>query len=315
MDQLKTLNGMNFMKTISTRILPVIVLVLGLVVSCTDFEPAIPYKNLKHGAYMRTVSIAPPGTYNYFDLSNSTFTITVEYVDAQNGALLDSYDIYGLVKRGTTVIFTERFIKSIPKTAFSPDPESGRPRATFSISYNEAKAVLGFDDSDIEGGDIFEYRAELKLTDGRVYSVHNTGSDIKGGAYFRSPFLYRVNVVCPVVINLAGTWSTIASGDFGDGSGGSSGTYTGLTAVVTIEELSEGVYRINDMSFGLYPQVGYSEPPGRIQDVCGTLLDMGDTDQYGDPFTITGVIVDNNTFTLNWRNTWGDTGTVTATRL
>ncbi len=291
------------------------VLVFALTISCKDFEPAIPYENLKFGAYMRTISIQAPGTYNLFDLANSTFTITVEYVDPAKGALLDSYDIYGL-KRGASGATDEFFIKSIPRTAFSPDPESGYLRTTFSISYNEAKAAIGFDDSDVEGGDTFEYRAVLKLTDGREYSFNNSGVAITGGAFYRSPFLYRVNVVCPIIYNIAGTWSTVASGDYGDGSGGSAATYTNLNATVTITQVEEGVYLIDDMSFGLYPQ-GYGDikVPGRVRDVCNELVDLGDTDHYGDPFTITGVIINANSFTLTWRNTWGDTGTVTATRM
>lgn len=303
------------MKRIKQTLFAAGIMVLGLVVSCKEFEPAIPYKNLKFGAYMRTISIAPPGTYNLFDLANSTFTITVEYVDSKKGALLESYDIYGRKRRGTSAT-SEAFIKSIPASAFSPDPSTGNLRTTFSISYNEAKAALGIDDSDVEGGDSFDYRAELHLTDGRVYDASNTGTDVTGGAFFRSPFFYRVNVVCPVIYNIEGTWSTVASGDFGNGSGGSAGTYTGLNATVTIEELEEGVYRIDDMSFGLYPQ-GYGDikVPGRVRDVCNDLIDLGDTDHYGDPFTITGLIINANSFTLTWRNTWGDTGTVTATRL
>ncbi len=303
------------MKKITQHSIALVIVILGLVVSCKDFEPAIPYENLKFGAYMRTIAIEPPGTFNLFDLANSRFTITVEYVDGAGGNLLDSYDIYGKKRRGTSET-AEAFIKSIPRSAFSPDPGTGYLRATFSITYNEVKAAIGFDDSDVEGGDSFDFRADLRLTDGRVYNASNTGTDITGGAFFRSPFFYRVNVVCPVIYNLVGTWSTTASGDFGDGSGGSAATYTGLTATVVITEVEEGIYMIDDLSFGLYPQ-GYGDlkVPGRIRDVCNDLVDLGDTDHYGDPFTITGVIINENSFTLTWRNTWGDTGTVTASRI
>ena len=71
---------------------------------------------------------------------------------------------------------------------------------------------------------------------------------------------------------------------------------------------------IDDMSFGLYPDVyGISAPPGQVN-LCGTdISDRGDTDQYGDPFTITGTLNLDGMVDLTWINTWGDRGTVVLT--
>ncbi len=116
--------------------------------------------------------------------------------------------------------------------------------------------------------------------------------------------------------DLAGTYSTVANGGIGDGSGGQSQNYSGLPYTVTLTATaSAGVYTVSDMSFGLYPLV-YSdtEPSGRISDTCDTIVDLGDTDQYGDPFTINGSVDPvSGVITLSWSNTWGDTGDVVLT--
>lgn len=116
--------------------------------------------------------------------------------------------------------------------------------------------------------------------------------------------------------NLAGTYNTLASGFTGNGSGGTNQAYNNLPYTVTLTATAvPGVYMISDMSFGLYP-LGYGDtaPQGRIEDLCNNLSDLGDVDQYDDPFTMSGT-VDTTTgvITLSWSNTWGDRGNVVLT--
>ncbi len=117
--------------------------------------------------------------------------------------------------------------------------------------------------------------------------------------------------------DLAGTYSTLMSGDAGDGMGGSQATYNNLPSTVIITTTSvDGTYSIDDMSFGLYP-LGYSDPilpNGRLQDVCGRISDLGDTDRFGDAFTITGTVNGDGTISISWSNNYGDTGTGVLTK-
>lgn len=124
---------------------------------------------------------------------------------------------------------------------------------------------------------------------------------------------HNIQITCES--DIAGTYSSVANGDVGDGSGGSRGTYSNLTTTVTLTEVSEGVYEIDDMSFGLYEQgYGDSSPSGRVNDVCDAIGDLGDADQYGDPFTIVGTRdASTGVITLTWSNTYGDGGNVTLT--
>lgn len=122
-----------------------------------------------------------------------------------------------------------------------------------------------------------------------------------------------VFVFCPS--DLGGTYNTIASGDFGDGEGGSAGTYSDLESTVTFTDLGAGIYDVDDITFGLYP-VGYGDdaPSGIVIDNCSTLVgDPDNTDQYNDPITINGQVNADGTLTLTWSNTYGDTGDVVLT--
>lgn len=115
--------------------------------------------------------------------------------------------------------------------------------------------------------------------------------------------------------DIGGTYDSVADGTVGDGSGGSGGNYTGLPTTVTFTKQGATTYEVDDMSFGLYP-LGYGDtaPAGRVTDTCDAIADMGDTDQYGDPFTIAGTrSAADGVINLTWSNTWGDSGNVTLT--
>ena len=119
-----------------------------------------------------------------------------------------------------------------------------------------------------------------------------------------------VEFSCPS--DISGTYTTRSIASFGDGAGGSRDNLFNIPSVVNIEETgSPGIYTIDDMSFGLYPSVYRdARPKGRIEDICGFLTDLGDTDQYFDPFYIEGFVTGDSTLTINWRNDFGDNGEV-----
>ncbi|UCS93421.1 DUF4843 domain-containing protein [Echinicola marina] len=129
---------------------------------------------------------------------------------------------------------------------------------------------------------------------------------------------YKMRMVC--ASQLEGTysvfWETLI---LGDGSGGASQTLTNYTFNNTIDiaEVGTGVYQLSDMTFGLYPNgYGDSGATGRISDNCNDITgDASNTDQYGDPFTISGTADPiNGTIRIVWSNTYGDGGTVVLTK-
>lgn len=153
------------------------------------------------------------------------------------------------------------------------------------------------DESSLLPGDQFIFTYEISMQDGRIFDIASK---------------YNVTFSCPS--DLAGNYSFESSGGVGDGSGGQAGSYSGLTGEVTLTDEGSGIYTVDDMSFGLYDQgYGDTSPPGRIEDVCGSISDLGDVDQYSDPFTISGTVNEDGTIELTWGNTWGDTGNVVLT--
>ena len=61
--------------------------------SCRDFvEPNIPYTDFDTAAYLRTISRTST-TFNFFDLANSKFALTLEAVDAEDGNTVETVEI------------------------------------------------------------------------------------------------------------------------------------------------------------------------------------------------------------------------------
>lgn len=112
-----------------------------------------------------------------------------------------------------------------------------------------------------------------------------------------------------------GSYTITASGNTG---GGAPYAADEITSGVVISQVGADVLQFDDMSFGLYPDVyGDTAPKGRVTisdcEDGGTLTDMGDLDQYDDPFTINGTLNADGSISLTWSNTYGDNGVVTLT--
>ena len=125
---------------------------------------------------------------------------------------------------------------------------------------------------------------------------------------------YDVTLISCASTGLAGEYNSVANGFFGDGDGGPDASYSDLQAEIVIAEIRPGLYEIDDMTFGLYPQLYGDDPvPGQVN-LCGTgITDRGDTDHYGDPFTITGTLNGDGTVNLSWHNEYGDRGDIVLT--
>ncbi len=129
-----------------------------------------------------------------------------------------------------------------------------------------------------------------------------------------------IRTICPS--DLAGTYTVFYEYlQTGDSEGGPNQTATNFVIAaadeVKWEETSGAAnYLIDDMSFGMYPGLyGDAAPSGRISDSCNELTgDSANVDQYGDPFTISGVVNEDGTISLSWSNTYGDGGDVILTK-
>lgn len=279
---------------------------LVIISSCRDFvDPAIPYNGFERGTYLRTISST--SSIDFFQLATSTWTITVEAVDENDGSSVEEVDIFVKRRRGNTLT-TEQFVKTIDKSAFALTPDSKYKRATFSVTIPEALTAMSLTTADIDGGDFFEFRLALTDNEGLVFSNNNVSGDVAGGAFYRSPFFYRVPVVCPS--DLGGTYdysSTNMSSPFGS----CPGTITGQ---VTLTPVSAGStsYIVSDATFGFWDCYGdvFTGTGVRLNDACGNLSFSG-TDKYGDSYTFNFISNDGTELVFRWVNSSNEEGTVT----
>ena len=85
-------------------------------------------------------------------------------------------------------------LKSYAASQFTTDATTGYPRATVVITGAEALTATGITAADITKGDYFTITGTMILSNGKKYNAANTGVNITGGAFYSSPFLYRINV-------------------------------------------------------------------------------------------------------------------------
>lgn len=182
-----------------------ILLFSGLIVwACkTEMVEPIDVTALQNGGYIRTVSPYPVAstTFNYSlaNLAGTKMEFVAEAVTPNKGAAFASYDLTVKFVDATpsngTKTGSDQVLKTIAASAFSKDATTGYPRATIVVTANEAVAASKVAVSDMSDGDRFEITGTMKLTDGKSFTTTNTGLNITGGAFYSSPFSYRVNII------------------------------------------------------------------------------------------------------------------------
>lgn len=281
---------------------------LVLLSSCRDFvEPNVPYSTFDTGAYLRTIARTST-TFNFFDLPNAKFALTLEAVDIKDGATVETVEIRVRHRRlipGVGLEYTptaDVLVKTLQKTDFAPNTTSRFLRASFSITSAEALAAVKLTESQIQGGDVFEFRLVLNDENGRKFSVNNVTTNVAGAPFYDSPFQYFVSVVCPT--DLAGTYDFTAR-DQKSGYGTCAGnTFTGKTTWTKVGTSTR--YLISDGTFGLYgcQNDTYKGDVG-ITDACGS-LSMTGVDQYSSPYKMSFISSTPEVLTFSVTNGYGD---------
>jgi len=271
-------------------------------------EPNVPYSEFDTGAYLRTIARTST-TFNFFNLPGSKFALTLEAVDKEDGATVQTVEIRVRHRRlipGVGLRFTpanDVLVKTLQASDFQPNASSRFLRASFEITATEAFAAVGLTPAQIAGGDVFEFRLVLNDKFGRKFSTNNVTTNVAGAPFYASPFQYNVSVVCPS--DLAGTYSFDALETFCSKTFSGSTTWTAVAA-------SAGAYTVSDGTFGAwnacYPDT-WGNGNVRINDACG-LLSMTGTDKYGDSYSMKVKSVTPALLTLEWVNTYGEFGTV-----
>ena len=189
--------------------------------------------------------------------------------------------------------------------------------SSFSISQNDIYNAFNEinSPSDIEVGDVLKITAELKLKNGSIIKILNDNGSANYGADIANSNLFKVvqsyNVSCPS--ELAGVYeytTTNSSAPTGEYSVGPD------TGTVEFTDLGGGVYEISDASFGgwigLYGP-GSSATGVTLTDICNKISYTG-TDQYGEIFTFSNLVINGNQMSFHWENDYGEYGDTTLTR-
>lgn len=282
--------------------------------SCRDFvEPNVPYSEFDNGAYLRTIERTST-TFNFFGLASSSFALTLEAVDAEDGETVENVEVRVRHRRlieGVGLEYTPQqdvLVRTLDKSEFQPNSESRFLRVSFEISAADAIEAVGLTAADIEGGDVFEFRLVLNDNKGRSFSTNNVTNNVAGAPFYASPFLYNVSVICPS--DLGGTYDFEQS-NMESVYGSCPGTITGTTTWSPVAS-SPGSYTITDGTFGFWDCYGDSWGSGnaRISDACNTLT-MSGADKYGASYSMTVVSADADNLVIQWINSDDETGLVT----
>ena len=276
--------------------------------SCRDFvEPRIPYATFDTGAYLRTIARTST-TFNFFDLANSKFALTLEAVDIEDGKTVQTVEIRVRHRRlipGVGLKYTptsDALVKTLQASDFAPNTDSRFLRTSFQITAAEAIAAVGLTAADIQGGDVFEFRLVLNDKFGRRFSSDNVTTNVGGAPFYASPFQYPVSVICPS--DLAGTYDFTASEQKSDYGTCAGGTFTGKTTWTKVGTSTR--YLVSDGTFGLYGCQGdvYKGDVG-VSDACG-VLSMSGVDGYGSPYSMKFISVTPELLTFSVTNGYDD---------
>ena len=276
--------------------------------SCRDFvEPRIPYATFDTGAYLRTIARTST-TFNFFDLANSKFALTLEAVDIEDGKTVQTVEIRVRHRRlipGVGLKYTptsDALVKTLQASDFAPNADSRFLRASFQVTATEALAAVGLSAAEIKGGDVFEFRLVLNDKFGRRFSSDNVTTNVGGAPFYASPFQYPVSVICPS--DLAGTYDFTASEQKSNYGTCAGGTFTGKTTWKKVGTSTR--YLVSDGTFGLYGCQNdvYTGDVG-VSDACGA-LSMSGVDGYGSPYSMKFISVTPELLTFSVTNGYGD---------
>ena len=176
-----------------------LLVVSAIAISSCDQDPDNTIYNVldfESGAVLRTIEVGN-SVLNSSD-PNSTFSVTVQEQDREDGALMQEVQITAtfqdLTSGNGTTTAGPVVVKTVPASDFTTD-ELGLPRATLTATFGEMTSAMGLSAADYDAGDVVIVGLNLVLTDGRVFGPSSAGSSITGG-FYKSPFRYNALLTC-----------------------------------------------------------------------------------------------------------------------
>ncbi len=233
-------------------------------VSCRDESllPVVPFDDLEKGAFARLVELRA-GTFDLFALGTAQYSATVEFDDDNSGQNVAEYRVYASFD-GAQGMKAEQLAKTY--SSFTVGGERGLPRTDITFTPAELISLLNLDESLLDGGDVFNMRAEIVMNDGRVFGGDNSSANLVAEPPFNSLFNWAITVVCEFD-------SALWTGDYQMTTTGLGifATPTFTDGVVTFEEGATSTSRT--FVTRPYPAFGvFSERTFTINFICGDIL-------------------------------------------
>jgi len=155
--------------------------------------------NFEQGGYMRTVTpLSTTFTVSKANMAGTKLEMVLEAVTPNFGAEFDRYEMSIAFVDATPAngsnSRTAVAFKTYASSQFTPDAQTKSPRLSVSIPGKEKQDKFGLTDAQISATDRFEITATMFLKNGKSYNRSNTSVNITGGAFYNSPFFYRVNI-------------------------------------------------------------------------------------------------------------------------
>lgn len=282
--------------------------------SCADEDakPIITFDDAGKGAYPRLIS---EGTrdINLFDIANSSYTYSVEFIDVDGGNLVSTYDLQYTFEDNNPDIGGDTSTGPNPLKSFSSSEFVGSAAGyksveNVTISANELLAAAGMSADDLGPGDVFRITGSVTTTDGQTFAAGNSSSTVQGAA-FRGHFNFNMAASCPS--DLAGTYDVITTDSW---CGSDQVPYSNS---VTFTSTATG-YDVTDFSFGAY-DVCYgpesARPLGNLRflDICN-VIEITGASQWGEVYTWTNFVIDGEVMSFDWVNDYGEGGSAQVIR-
>ncbi|MEL6190955.1 MAG: hypothetical protein AAFR66_02855 [Bacteroidota bacterium] len=289
-------------------------MIMLMMVSCADedLKPIITFDDAIKGAYVRLVDQSDRFFNLLEDVSQFSYTYSVEFVDVEKGALVTDYVLnisyVDVNPDNGDATFQPAEFQRFTSDRFV-DRESGfKGLEGITITAAEMFSATGVSAADILPGDQFLIEGRVFLSDGTNYGFSNSSASVRSTTNaFQAHFNFSFVGACPS--DLSGTFSATTTGIWCGADP--------VTTDVSLVPLGNGVYAFDDWSFGAYsgcysPTSAAGSESLTFSDICEEVIFSGFTDVYGDTWTFDSSI-DGADWTINWTNTYGESGSSVIT--
>ena len=285
--------------------------------SCEDPEkgPLFLYEDLKGGSYVRLVEESENPLVNLDSLDSYVYKYTVDFVDAENGGLVESYSIdlsYADNSGAKPAIMKKENYRTVEASAFSTNEAGFKQAPEISLTSAELLEAFQLNEADLSTKDEFKVAGKIKLTDGRVYTSVNSSATVNGG-FFQGFFDFQLFVGCGSELLKKGLeegpsylYRTTSIQCHADSTVKTKTIMDTVKVSSASEVVSVGDYSFNDWSFGAIADCfGEKEkPPSGFMFVedCHVVSFSDNVDAFGTTWEYTST-VSGNDWVITWENT------------